>query len=493
MSGVVASVAAPKPNRSADWGGKAVMVFALAVLMAIPGAFVFALVADREHRADTVTEQVSSLQGGPQQILGPLMIVPYSIPAPPPQPGTNNPPADPTTGWYVISPEQGQTRISVHADSRQLGIFKVPVYSAQADIQARFNPVSRQLDLPSNATVDWSQAQIVMGMTDLRGAKSDIAGVFTDAAGTANLNFRPASGLDLGSPKTPPTVDSRATPETQAQFGLVIAPAAALVSSAGGGVFHVTLHFTGAERLSVMPFAKSTMVQASGDWAAPSFDGAFLPDPRPTTTATTFSAQWSVPFIARGLSDQGATGALSLETLGAKDVGVTFVPTNNPYTNVIRALKYAVMFVGLVFLTFFVFEALSGKRLHPAQYLMIGVAQMVFYLLLLSLSEYIGFDLSFALSAVATVGLIGLYAGAAFKSRAYQFQALGIFSVVYGLIYLLMSLEDFALLAGSLASFVGLSLAMYLTRNIDWYGGKAAPAATAPLPPEPQPAAPAAA
>ena len=111
-----------------------------------------------------------------------------------------------------------------------------------------------------------------------------------------------------------------------------------------------------------------------------------------------------MPFIARGLSDQGTTGALSLETLGAKDLGVTFVPANNPYTSVIRALKYAVMFVGLVFLTFFVFEALSGKRLHPAQYLMIGVAQMVFYLLLLSLSEYVGFDLAFAVAAAtATV------------------------------------------------------------------------------------------
>jgi inner membrane protein len=122
---------------------------------------------------------------------------------------------------------------------------------------------------------------------------------------------------------------------------------------------------------------------------------------------------------------------------------------------------------------------------------MVGLAQMVFYLLLLSLSEYIGFDFAFALSAVATVGLIGLYAGAAFKSRVYQFQALGIFSVVYGLIYLLMSLEDFALLAGSLASFIGLSLAMYLTRNIDWYGGKATPAQ--PAPPAPQPDTPAAA
>jgi inner membrane protein len=229
----------------------------------------------------------------------------------------------------------------------------------------------------------------------------------------------------------------------------------------------------------MMPFSKPIVVQLSGDCAAPSFDGGFLPETRQTAGDTfnnTFSAAWSVPFIARGLSADATSSALSLDQLGAKDLGISFVPANNPYTSVIRALKYAVMFVGLVFLTFFVFEALSGKRLHPAQYLMIGFAQMVFYLLLLSLSEYIGFDWAFVGAAAATVALIGLYAGAAFKSRVYQAQALVIFSIVYGLIYLLMRLDDFALLAGSIASFVGLALAMYLTRNIDWYGGKAEPA-----------------
>jgi inner membrane protein len=469
-------------GRSADWGGKAVLVFALALLMAIPGAFVFALVADREHRADTVTGEVSALQGGPQQVLGPLLIVPYSIPAPPPQPGTNTPPGQPETGWYVISPEQGQAHIAIKGTTLHRSIFDVPVYEAQADIHARFAPLPKQISLPRNAVVDWSQAQIVMGFTDLRGAKSDIVGAFSDPAGHTSLTFAPASGIDIGTPKLPADTNARVSPgENAPGFGLVTAPAAAIVASPTGGDFNVSLRFTGAQRLSVMPFAKSTLVQASGDWAAPSFDGGFPPETR-QTAGRTFTATWSVPFIARGLSADGPSGALSLDQLGAKDLGVTFVPANNPYTSVIRALKYAVMFVGLVFLTFFVFEALSGKRLHPAQYLMIGFAQMVFYLLLLSLSEYIGFDWAFAGAALATVGLIGLYAGPAFKSRVYQVLALVVFSIVYGLIYLLMRLDDFALLAGSIASFVGLALAMYLTRNLDWYGGKAEPPAAKPEP-----------
>jgi len=482
MANVLASLAGPAKPRSADWGGKAVLVFALALLMAIPGAFVFALVADREHRADTVTGEVSSLQGGPQQLLGPLLIAPYSIPAPPPAPGAAA--ADPTTGWYVVSPVEGQTRVDLKGTTLHRSIFDVPVYEAQAHIQARFAPPPKDLDLPKNATVDWSHAQIVMGLSDLRGAKSDIVGAFTGAAGRTSVAFSPASGLDLGTPKIPPNPEGRVVSDNSApQFGLVTAPAAAIVASPTGGVFDVSLRFTGAQRLGLLPFAKSTTAQVAGDWAAPSFDGGFLPETR-QTAGKTFTAAWSVPFIARGLSDSGPSGALSLEQLGAKDLGVTFVPASNPYSSVIRALKYAVMFVGLVFLTFFVFEALSGRRLHPAQYLMIGFAQMVFYLLLLSLSEYVGFDWAFAGAATGTVGLIGLYAGAAFRSRVYQVQALIIFSIVYGLIYLLMRLDDFALLAGSLASFVGLSLAMYLTRDIDWYGGKAEAAK-----PEPAPAA----
>jgi inner membrane protein len=212
-------------------------------------------------------------------------------------------------------------------------------------------------------------------------------------------------------------------------------------------------------------------VRIAGNWAAPSFDGGFLPESR-QLGGQGFSAAWSVPFIARGLSDHASATSLSLDQMGPKDLGVSLVPASNPYQTVARSLKYAVMFVGLVFLSFFVFEELSGARVHPAQYLLVGSAQMVFYILLLSGSEYVGFDWAFAAAASATVLLMGLYAGSAFASRARGVQALVVFSAVYGLIYLLMRLEDFALLAGSLASFVGLAGAMYLTRNLDWYGGK---------------------
>jgi inner membrane protein len=301
-----------------------------------------------------------------------------------------------------------------------------------------------------------------------------VVGVLAAPGGKTTLAFAPASEISLGSPgvATPQGAARAASAVPGASYGLVSAPATALVAAKGGDL-RVTLRFTGAERLSVMPFAKSTVVRVTGNWAAPSFDGGFPPEP-PHLGPRGFAATWSVPFIGRGLSDHAASDSLSLTQLGSKDLGVSLIPTSNPYQTVSRSLKYAVMFVGLVFLTFFVFEALSGQRVHPAQYLLVGAAQMVFYLLLLSLSEQVGFDWAFAAAATATVLVIGLYAGAAFRSRGRGVQALVVFSAVYGLIYLLMRLEDFALLAGSIASFLGLAGAMYLTRNLDWYGGKPA-------------------
>ena len=438
----------------ANWGGKALLVFALALLMAVPGLFVCGLVAERTHRANVVVDEVSALQGGPQSVLGPQLVAPYAAPD---DKGVMR-----AAGWYVVSPDRGQAAVRVKTAALHRGIFNVPVYHASVDLTADFGARPTALDLPAGAVVDWSRALVVLGFSDLRGAQADVTASFTENGHATPLAFAPAPGVRLGGPSgdgaiPPPGV-----------FGLVAAPGAALVATKGG-VLTSHLEFTGAQRISVMPFAKSTTASIAGDWPAPSFDGGFLPGAQ-TVSPSAFTASWSVPFMARGLAAHGTSDTLSLSQLASNGFGVSFVRTNNPYENVTRALKYAIMFVGLVFLSFFVFEALSGRRLHPAQYLLIGLAQMVFYLLLLSLAEYVGFDGAFAIAASATVILIGVYAGAVFRSRAYGARALVVFSLVYGLSYLLMRLADFALLAGSVASFIGLAAAMYLTRNIDWYG-----------------------
>ena len=445
------SIRLPRP-RQAGWGGKAILVCLLAVMMAIPLLFVWLLVADRTRRSEAVTAEISGVQGGPQRAVGPLLVAPYMIPA-------ASRDEESTWGWYVLSPETGAAKVATRASLLKRGIFSAPVYEATVDLEARFAPPAATPNLPLGATVHWDRAQVVVGFSDLRGGRQDPVASIATAGGESRATFAPAPGVDLGR-----------SGEGSGEFGLMSAPAAALGQ---GGMFRTRLVFTGAERISVAPFAKSTRVSLSGDWPDPGFDGGFLPATR-RVTEQGFSAERTVPFMARGLVAEGPARELALVELARKDIGVTFTRSDNPYQFVSRSMKYGVMFVGLVFLTFFVFEALSGSRLHAAQYILIGLAQMVFYLLLLSLSEYVGFDWGFLAAASATVLLIGLYAGAAFRGRGYRIKALAVFSAVYGLIYLLMRLEDFALLAGSVAAFAGLSMAMWLTRNLDWYGGKAA-------------------
>lgn len=135
-----------------------------------------------------------------------------------------------------------------------------------------------------------------------------------------------------------------------------------------------------------------------------------------------------------------------------------------------RSLKYAPMFIGLVFLAYFLFETTQGRRVHPAQYVLIGLAQIIFYLLLLSIAEHTSFDAGFAIAATATVALISAYAGWTFESRRQGVIALVAFAALYGLIYVLMRLEDFALLIGALTSFAAIAAVMYFTRRVDWYG-----------------------
>lgn len=161
---------------------------------------------------------------------------------------------------------------------------------------------------------------------------------------------------------------------------------------------------------------------------------------------------------------QQANSAIATQTIPGSTIKLV-----DSYRSVTRSLKYVLLFLGLVFLTYFIFEATTGKRVHPAQYVLVGIAQTIFYLLLLSLSEKIGFDFAFLIAGVATVGLLSVNAEWIFSSRQQGIRALAIFTPLYVLIYVLLRLQDDALLVGSIASFLAVAAVMYVTRNIDWY------------------------
>ena len=209
----------------------------------------------------------------------------------------------------------------------------------------------------------------------------------------------------------------------------------------------------------------------AADWADPGFQGGFPPRQRDISD-NGFTASWSVPYLRRGIRAHGRAHTLAALTAPSKLMTVQFVSLDNPYQTVNRALKYSVLFIGLVFLAYFLFEVIVGVRVHPAQYILIGLAQSIFYLLLLAFAERIGFTAAFLISAGATIAATAGYAGAVFGGREFMLRAGLVFALVYGLLYSLMRMQDFALMIGALASFIAIAMTMYLTRNLNWYGLK---------------------
>ena len=464
----------PAPSRnpvvSRSRGTKLIVVCVLAVLMAIPALLVWGLLLERTHRAQSVADEIGGLVGGSQTFLGPVIGVPYVVPTHTVVDDTGKSSlVSASKGELVVFPITGKVDAKTKSEVRSRSLFRVPVYTADMNFNAHFDFSAVQTQAPSGAVLLWENAELLTGASDSRGAHSDI----TANMGGTNVVLAPASdgrqefsGGDAGSV----TLD------------MFAAPAAGIAPDKPLDV-GVHMNFSGAQRIAFLAFAKSTDANISGDWNWPSFGGGFLPVTRAlprdnavapekgeVTVKSGFGASWSIPFIARGLP--AVTDISSLSSLGKAAVSVAFVEPTNPYQSVGRSLKYALLFVGLVFLTYFVFESTSKKELHPAQYILVGLAQITFYLLLLSFAERIGFDAAFAVAATATVLLISGYAWMVFKSLWRFIAALGAFSLLYGLIYILMRLEDYALLVGAVSAFIVIAAVMLLTRNINWYANR---------------------
>lgn len=445
------------PRRSL--GLKLLLVCLLAFLMSIPALFVFGLLMDRTHRAETVATEVGGLMGGPQTFLGPVIAVPYTRVV-----GEGLSARSENSVWHIF-PTQGRIEAATASDVRRRSLFKVPVYQAELNWTARFDLTQAGREAPQGANLDWSRAEILVGASDPRGARSDISlSLGGRAVSTGPSIIEPTSGL------IPPD-DGRNVTVRGDGLKLFGAPlkneTGAVLDRSGSLDVSGKATFTGARRITLLAFAGTTTAMIRGDWKSPSFNGGFLPAGQ-SVKGDGFNADWSVPYVARGVPAEGGGDALS--RLGATEMGVSFVEPANPYQSVSRSLKYAPMFIGLVFLAFFLFETTTGRRVHAAQYILIGLAQVIFYMLLLSIGEHLGFDPAFLIAAVATVGLISAYAGWTFESRAQGVRALVAFTFLYGLIYVLMRLEDYALLVGAVASFAAIAAVMYFTRRIDWYG-----------------------
>ncbi|MCI4644936.1 MAG: cell envelope integrity protein CreD [Hyphomonadaceae bacterium] len=442
------------PKRSA--GLKLLLVCGLALLMAIPALFVYGVVHERTLGARQAMNEVAEKVGGNQTVLGPFLSVPYARAPNPEKPDTV------VYGTAIAFAETGTADVQVTVEERKRGIYLVPVFDAEIEMEAVFDPQALRDALPSDAVPFWEDARIYSGVSDTRGLRGDL--VLT--ANGQRLSVEPA--VSSGYREA-----GEYNPVPAASIGLAAAELADLETREAPLTLTLSLGISGAERFALAPFAKSTAMTMASNWDHPSFTGGVLPLEHTASEDSVdgFTARWEVPYLARGVPGAGARIDLTqLTNWDARDMAVRFVRPANPYQSVERALKYAAMFVGFVFLTYFLFEVTQSARAHPAQYVLVGLAQSIFYLLLLAFAERMGFDLAFFLAAGMTVGLVSLYSVSVFKSTATGLKAFGVLSGIYGLIYVLMRAEDQALLAGAIASFAAIALTMFMTRNVNWYG-----------------------
>lgn len=374
----------PTKIRSRSMGVKLIVVCALALLMTIPAFYVAGLVEDRTQRAAEVVKDISGHVGGQQTFLGPTLAIPYSIPS---QSGHDVA----KHGMYVVFPARASGSVKTSTEVRHRSLFKVPVFQADLNLDAIFDLTGVPNTTPAGAELDWSRAEMVVGVSDPRGALADI--IFTIEEKTSTL--APAEIAQ--------DISVAGDQSRRVKLALLGASAGNVARPNARFTVKSVLRFSGAQRIAVLAYGKTTQMAMQGDWRSPGFDGGFLPISR-SVSGNGFHAEWSVPFIARGVRAE-AEGD-SITGLDATALGVSFIEVADPYQSVNRSLKYALLFVGLVFLSFFVFEVTTGKRVHPAQYILIGIAQIIFYLLLLSFSERIGFDVAFLLAGGATVMLL---------------------------------------------------------------------------------------
>lgn len=461
----------PGLRRSA--GLKLILICLLVLLMAIPAMFIGAISYERSSAANDVTMQVSERYGGQQTIIGPILSVPYE---------TRRSDGTILSGHYLFYPDNGEVDFkSVNVENKTQSLYQVPVYMAEGKLSARFeDPLKRMAD--TGITLKTKEARFLISLSNVRGLKQDI---ILRGSNGQSVQFEPAKEVRQGRSAIPAVygktelgervIVKAAIPgrehEPLPQYGQWLSvPAEPFLRGDEPISVSALLNVSGAQSLSIPPFAKSTEVNLTSNWPDPGFQGEFTPTDR-TITDDGFTASWSMPYLSRGIRGEGRAENV-MRGLTSNMVRVKFVNTDNPYQTVNRALKYSVLFIGLVFLAYFLFEIIVGTPVHPAQYILIGLAQAIFYLLLLAFAERIGFVAAFLIASTLTIIVTAGYAGAVFGGRSYIVKAGSVFAVVYGLLFVLMRMEDFALMVGALASFTAIAATMYLTRDIDWYGAE---------------------
>ena len=426
---------------------KLLFIATLVLVLLVPSSLVNNLIDERASRQDEMMRDVSDKWSGSQVIKGPVLVIPYKKQIT--GMGTSNKEVtrEIIENLYIL-PDNLHIKAGLSTQILHRGIFDVAVYNSLVKVSGNFS----KADLASlSLTADQlllNKARIVFSISDLKGLKNNPVIKANDQTLTAEPVFDNAS-----------------------VFGGGLQVAIDISGAKDGNVpFEYALDLKGSQNLSFLHLGKTTDVEASGTWSSPSFDGRYLPDER-TVNKEGFKARWRMLYYNRPFPQQWINNDILLNNdkkLGDAIFGVKLRLPVDQYQKTMRTSKYALLIIMLTFISLFLTEVIRKQRIHIFNYVLIGIAMIIYYSLLLSFSEQVGYNYAYLIASASTIALVSVFIASLLKNKMAALLFAFILSVFYAFIFVIIQLEDFALIIGSIALFMVVAILMYFSRKINW-------------------------
>lgn len=439
---------------------KALLIGALVLLLLIPAYFVQGLISERESRQKEAFAEVSSKWAGKQIITGPVAVIPFW------KSDTDGSIQRVRTKHFAyFLPDNVQIVSNVSPQEKYRGIYKVMLYNSQIHLSGSFGEIfPSQLGIAPEDMI-WSESFIKLHISDNKGLNDEV-----------KLKWKDSSFL-----LTPKVIDDKTSNNT-----LSTPIAITSIEDLKDAKFSADINLNGSEQLLFSPIGRSTSVELSSDWPHPSFIGNTLPQ-NSIIKGNGFHASWKTMAHNRSYPQQwtdndilfadyfpdhntdidysrsSVQGIITSSAFGAD----LYMPVNG-YQKTMRSVKYAVLCILLTFAAFFLIETVNKKSVHPFHYALIGLALILFYTLLLSFSEYTGFNTAYIIASLATVGLIAWFVKGILQSVKLTSVLSVVLVLTYSYVFTILQLQDYALILGSVGLFLALAVVMHFSKKIQW-------------------------
>ena len=407
----------------------------LALLLLIPTGLIRSLINEREYRRDEVAREIAQGWGNEQEITGPILTIPYI---------TRTESSGFEYNYLHILPDELNINGELFPVVKYRGIFEIILYTSDLNLTGSFNNPGKYFEDNHAEKILWEDAFLSVGISDLKGIRS---------IDTILLNNE-SLVVDQGNNENSPVYTGICTAEG--------------IHESDKLEYNISLTVNGYKTFSCVPLGNNTNVDLKGKWNCASTSGMFVSDEF-IKTDTSFSAKWKIPQAKHNMS-QAWTGDKYM--FNELSLGVSLIQPVDNYQKTTRSNKYAILFVGLTFLVFLFAEIVNKIKVHPIQYLLVGLGLVLFYSILLAFSEHLRFEISYLIASIAIVGLTSSFTYLLFKRLSVMLSTFTMLSALYLFLYILLQLEDYSLLAGNIGLFIILAIVMYFSLKIDWYNNK---------------------